>query len=561
MRQVKDGIVRVQWRLAVYCMLIVLSSLLAGCAALEALASERPVAQLPGDEAGVTIEGVVVWGEVPVPGAQVELRTGAWADPAGSQVVARAVADAEGAYRMTVPADATDCALGALWPDGSLSVAPVTPVEIPQGVTALETDLYLARELVWLEPASGAETGTTPSLRWEGVEGTAVQRVWVIDAGTAEMVFDVEITDLAEGEQSIVLPPLTPERTYLCEVQEWDAQGRLLAGFKGEFRVAAQRPQATGELPPACTLSGDPIYVDREHGFCFPYPERFEASIDEAGRLVLYGPAPDDSADAVRASLLVEVEWAPDGAVLEEIVDEYLAQFAGLPTPPISRTQMTLAVQPAEYLEVVPGREGSSDVWMLGNGSLFHLMFMPSVREYPQAAADVTELFALVTGSFSLLPLEGGQGVQAPLLSGEPTYTPVTIDELMLSLEVPVGWLRPGLDWVWMPSEDSETRLGARWLDLAPPQEIEAAMLPGSSVVLSSQPFDVEWGSGNMVTVAVYGPNAEITAVETHALFTVQQDGKRWALDVFTVSPDEAQQIALQPILQHAVETLAWVAR
>jgi hypothetical protein len=40
-------------------------------------------------------------------------------------------------------------------------------------------------------------------------------------------------------------------------------------------------------------------------------------------------------------------------------------------------------------LEVVPGREGSRDLLMLRDGTLFHLMFMPSVRDFPQAQDDV----------------------------------------------------------------------------------------------------------------------------------------------------------------------------
>ena len=55
----------------------------------------------------------------------------------------------------------------------------------------------------------------------------------------------------------------------------------------------------------------------------------------------------------------------------------------------------------AEVLEVVPGREGSRDVFMLHEGTLYHFMFMPSVRDFPQAKNDVEELYNAVTQSFT----------------------------------------------------------------------------------------------------------------------------------------------------------------
>jgi hypothetical protein len=87
----------------------------------------------------------------------------------------------------------------------------------------------------------------------------------------------------------------------------------------------------------------------------------------------------------------------------------YLTEFAGLPTPAITRTPVTLGGEPAEQLEIVPGREGSRDVFTVRDGTLFHFMFMPSVRDFPEAAADVEDLFMTVTLSFTFLsaPPEG----------------------------------------------------------------------------------------------------------------------------------------------------------
>ena len=96
---------------------------LAGCAAPGA----APESTMPTPEvfisatavapAAPVIAGRVLWGDAPVAGARVELRTGAWADPQASQVVAQTVADAEGEYALEVPPNGDDFGLVALWPD------------------------------------------------------------------------------------------------------------------------------------------------------------------------------------------------------------------------------------------------------------------------------------------------------------------------------------------------------------------------------------------------------------------------------------------------------------
>jgi hypothetical protein len=92
-------------------------------------------------------------------------------------------------------------------------------------------------------------------------------------------------------------------------------------------------------------------------------------------------------------------------------VDAYVGQFAKLPVPPIQRTPIQLGGEPAEVLEGVPGRGGSRDVFALHNGTLFHLMFMPSVKDFVKAKADVDELYQSVMASFSFLPGAIGKSI------------------------------------------------------------------------------------------------------------------------------------------------------
>jgi hypothetical protein len=194
--------------------------------------------------AAPVIAGRVLWGDAPVAGAQVEARTGAWADAAASQVIAHTVADAEGNFVLEAPLGSDELGLVARWPDGSANPAPVTPVRIAPDDRRIEADVALARELVWLEPASGAEVSNTPTLRWEGLPGVDHYQLWVVDQGTTELVFDLNMAENTASEQRVVLPPLTPGRTYTWDVQGRAADDALLARRTGEFRVAA--PAAAG---------------------------------------------------------------------------------------------------------------------------------------------------------------------------------------------------------------------------------------------------------------------------------------------------------------------------
>jgi hypothetical protein len=339
--------------------------------------------------------------------------------------------------------------------------------------------------------------------------------------------------------------------------QEMVNSFRFLTGVPTE-ESASQPNDGTVEqaLPESCQVWGHDIYVDRANGFCFAYPPLFEAQVNEMGNPAVYGPALDSNLEPLRANLLVEVKVAIQDKMLAEIVDAYLEQFAGLDVPPITRTPFELGGQPAEMLEVVPGREGSCDVFMLHQGMLFHLMFMPSVRDFPQAKDDVELLFDTVVSSFALMsPGSTGPGQPVPPVSNELAYTRVEIAEAGLSFDVPAGWLRLEPAWVWTPSEDSALRLGVAWADLQPPQEAEAAMLPTSAVVLRSEPLTVDWGNGQLFTVAVYGEQATLQSVEMHALIVIVQDNVRRAFDLYLVAPDEAQVVEQQVVLQHMLDT------
>jgi hypothetical protein len=511
---------------------------------------------------GATISGRVLWGSTPVAGAQVELRSGAWADPAASETIAQAVADADGVYELEAPPNGGAFGLVALWPDGSANTAPVTPVQVAAGDARINADAHLAKELDWVDPAFDAEVYPTATLRWSAMAGVSQYRLWVADAGTTELAFDETLTANGEAWQSTVSPALTQGRTYTWEVQGLDPDGNLLARRTSAFRVTAQAADFPADLPERCHVWGYDNYVDRANGFCFAYPPLFQAQVNEAGNPVLYGPALDGSVEPLRASLLIEVEVAAENKTLDEIVDGYLAQFDGMNIPPIARTELELDGQPAVMLEVVPGREGSRDLFMLHDGTLFHLMFMPSTRDFPQAVTDVELLFNGVVHSFGLIAANAGPGDQpVPPVSDDLAYSRVSLAEAGLSAEIPAGWLRLEPEWTWTPVEDSPLRLGIHWATLQPPQEAEAVLLPTLAQVLQSDPLDLSWGSGRLVTLEVYAPapaggvKAAVQSVERHAIVVVEQNGIRRAFDLYAVAPTQEALEGLEPLLQHMLDS------
>jgi len=422
---------------------------------------------------GAIISGRVLWGGGPVAGVTVELRAGAWADPATSESVAQAVSDHSGVYQLEAPPDSGVFGLVAYWPDGADNTAPITPLRVMADDAHLEADVFLER----------APETPTPALDADGVLET-------------------------------------------------------------------------------CRVSDLNTYVDKRNGYCFAYPTAFEAQVDESGSPLVVGPPLNDGVEPLRASLLVEVEVAVQGATLTEIVDGYVRQFAGMNVPAIERTAVALAGHPAELLEGVPGHEGSRDILMLHEGKLFHLMFMPSVRDFPQAATDVQVLSTTVVATFSLMaPDAAGPGQPMPPLSDDRALQRIEIPEAGLALEMPAGWFRPTSAWEWMPSAGSAERLGVEWIDLTPPQEAETALLPQPSQVVGSEDVTLTWGSGRLLTVEVFESaaagkaNASLQSVEMHAIVVVAHGDARRAFDLYASAPDHAASIAQRALLMRMLNS------
>ena len=145
-------------------------------------------------------------------------------------------------------------------------------------------------------------------------------------------------------------------------------------------------------------------------------------------------------------------------------------------------------------------------------------------------------------------------------------YSRVEIAGVGLSFEGPTGWMRLEPGWLWTPDADSALYLGVQWVDLQPPQEAEPALLPQPSQVLESDEVTLSWGSGRRYRLEVYAPaapgqdeQAPVASVETHVLFVVNQEGQRRALDLYIKGDNSGNLSALEPVLEHALNTATMV--
>jgi hypothetical protein len=177
------------------------------------------------------VSGVARWGTQPVPDAIVELRTG------GSRVnpdavLQSAITDPEGRYLMqNTPAG--DYAVCGLFPEGVQERSTCTPVHIEAGQDTPGIDVMLLRTVEVVSPAADEQVSATPTLSWRSFPEAAQYEVFVIDAGTTELVQHEFVT----GTQFPITAGLQAGRTYNWVVNAVAANGGLLADIDSRFVV------------------------------------------------------------------------------------------------------------------------------------------------------------------------------------------------------------------------------------------------------------------------------------------------------------------------------------
>lgn len=195
--------------------------------------------------------GIVKHAGQPVANAKVELRPVGWASSRAAPV-ATIQADSHGAFSLADP-PAGDFSVIGFFPDGEMDAGGWPPVSIAPGQAIQGFIVPLERRLTLLAPIADATTGATPALSWVASPEATSYRVWVIDAGTTEILLD----ETATGTSVQVTKDLKPGE-YQWVVNGLNAAGELVATAEETFRVqsqgAAESPTATGSAGATPTL-------------------------------------------------------------------------------------------------------------------------------------------------------------------------------------------------------------------------------------------------------------------------------------------------------------------
>ena len=175
------------------------------------------------------VSGVARWGTQPVPNAIVELRTGDWRTNPNA-VLQRELTDPEGRYFMANP-PAGDYVMCGLFPEGAQERSTCTPVHIEAGQDVAGIDVMLLRTVGIVAPPVDLLVVAQPTLSWASFPNAAQYEVFVVDAGTTELLAHEFVAD----PQYTVMAALQPGRTYDWEVNAVAADGGLLADGESRF--------------------------------------------------------------------------------------------------------------------------------------------------------------------------------------------------------------------------------------------------------------------------------------------------------------------------------------
>jgi heat shock protein HslJ len=168
-------------------------------------------------------------------------------------------------------------------------------------------------------------------------------------------------------------------------------------------KLSTTSPVDSVQLPDNCSPQSADLspYVNVRDGYCLTYPTRFKVGDVFPGIFNLYGPPLDQSLEPLQAGMSIVVRGPAIGRTLGEVVDGVTAEFKDFP---ITRTQSTLDVEPAEIIEGHGEPWRSRQMFVIHNDTIYSLSVFPVDKAFPQVAPDVDELWQAVISSFAFLP-------------------------------------------------------------------------------------------------------------------------------------------------------------
>lgn len=364
-----------------------------------------------------------------------------------------------------------------------------------------------------------------------------------VQAGAADMVFEAQLTVGVDQALQVSLAVRNAgQRTFRGDKQ-----------FRGqmEIRDRAGDLSASAEVLPLPAIEpGETVWPLGWEGELAPGDYRLSwgaddygftavefAIVERGGRLYLANDAPPEPS-ATPAGLSSE-----EDALVAQAIADLQARLD------VEEDQITVeSVEPRDYSDASLGvpEPGQMYAQVVTPGVVIRLSAAGTVYEYRAADERVV-----------LLPMEA-DGPSA-------SYRPVEVADLGLTFEVPANWRQLGSGLAWAPGGEASPHLAFNWVELPPPNQIEAAMLPSPAQILSSEPVTLPWGEGRRFKVACYGSSAtdegegqmEVEAVHVHVLFTHSGKNGRLGLDFYAVAESDEELARIEPVLQHLLDSAA----
>jgi hypothetical protein len=266
------------------------------------------------------------------------------------------------------------------------------------------------------------------------------------------------------------------------------------------------------------------------------------------------------SSAAIDAIAGYEIAWQSDALIGQRAGPLTLQDLTGDGRPEVLSLQSMGAAGQALY--VVARSEGGYRLLRPAGGYFDDMDYFgeKGVRLLDEDGDGIVEISAAYGPAASLFDTyawDGGAYVYQeprPTATPEPPSNRVPLSEAGISIVPPAEWERSGPA-VWSGPGGGTGRLGVKWVDIAPPQEPEAALLPQPAQVIASEPIDLAWGSGRTFTLEVFAEAVEgegqapVARFEKHALIVVEWDGGRRAFDVYVSAPTAEGLAGLEGVL------------
>jgi hypothetical protein len=152
-------------------------------------------------------------------------------------------------------------------------------------------------------------------------------------------------------------------------------------------------------LPLTCQVTDLNVYINEADGYCFAYPSRFTLGDQPSDKPDVRGPAIDDSAEPIHATLSVEVSPAALGKSPREQAEVYLKEFSAADPATFTWKQIQVDGESAWEVEPIPAMLAYRIVFVQHNGFMFRLMYWPV--DIPEAQPDLNDLTQTTLGSFT----------------------------------------------------------------------------------------------------------------------------------------------------------------